>query len=130
MRLLIVLLALFALAAEAKTQRSHQAKAEFRRSNPCPATGKTRGPCPGYVIDHIKPLCAGGPDHPSNLRWSAANEAKAKDVEELKLCRMMRRGDIPALSDAVDLCLSLSTEQWPHLKKALCADSKRAIGSN
>jgi hypothetical protein len=25
--------------------------------------------CPGYVVDHIMPLCAGGADDPANMMW-------------------------------------------------------------
>jgi hypothetical protein len=45
----------------------------------CKPTGKTRGPCPGRVIDHVKPLCLGGADHPSNMQWLTAEQAKMKD---------------------------------------------------
>jgi hypothetical protein len=77
-------------SADAKTQRSSAAKSEFKRANPCPATGKPRGACPGYVIDHIKPLCAGGPDRPENMQWQTVADAKAKDRDERRLCRAIR----------------------------------------
>lgn len=67
--------------------RSHAATAAFQREHPCPATGNARGSCPGYVIDHVVPLCAGGPDHPANMQWQTAADAKRKDIEERKLCR-------------------------------------------
>lgn len=67
--------------------RSGQARAEFVRTHPCPATSKTRSPCPGYVIDHITPLCAGGADHPSNMQWQTVAEAKIKDRAERAQCR-------------------------------------------
>jgi hypothetical protein len=57
------------------------------KKHSCPATGKTRGACPGYVVDHIKPLCAGGADHPSNMQWQTVKEAKKKDRREREMCR-------------------------------------------
>ena len=41
----------------------------FRYINPCPATAKTAGACPGWVVDHIVPLCLGGADVPANMQW-------------------------------------------------------------
>lgn len=83
--------ALLLLCDSAQTaQRSQAAKAEFQRKHPCPATGQHRGKCPGYVIDHVVPLCAGGPDAPANMQWQAAADAKAKDREELRQCRALR----------------------------------------
>lgn len=67
--------------------RSTAAKAEFQRQQPCPATGQHRGKCPGYVIDHVRPLCAGGADAAANMQWQTVADAKAKDREEVKLCR-------------------------------------------
>jgi hypothetical protein len=62
----------------AAAERSKKATTEFRKSHPCPGTQKTKGACPGYVIDHIKPLCAGGPDRPSNMQWQTFRKASAK----------------------------------------------------
>lgn len=82
--LILIMLLTFATACEA---RSYKARAEFQRLNPCPATGLKRGKCPGYIIDHIIPLCAKGPDHPSNMQWQTTAEAKEKDKEERRQCR-------------------------------------------
>lgn len=86
---LIAIAALLPLAAhsDAAPVRSKQARAEFQRAAPCPATGKARGPCPGYVVDHIVPLCAGGADDPSNMAWQTAADAKVKDRAERAQCR-------------------------------------------
>jgi hypothetical protein len=77
--------------AEGRTARSAQAKAAFQRANPCPSTGRHRGRCPGYVIDHVEPLCAGGADRPENMRWQTVEEGRRKDVEEHRRCRLLRR---------------------------------------
>ena len=93
----IILPICFALAfaisshIEAKTHRSHSAKVEFKKENLCPANGRSKGRCPGYVIDHIIPLCAGGADRPSNMQWQTKEDAKVKDREEKNLCLMRFR---------------------------------------
>lgn len=70
--------------------RSAGAVAAFKRHNPCPATGARRGSCPGYVVDHVIPLCAGGADHPGNMQWQTVPDAKVKDREERRVCRAAR----------------------------------------
>lgn len=67
--------------------RSMTARAQFERAHPCPATGARRGACPGWVIDHVTPLCAGGADAPSNMQWQTVADAKAKDRTERAQCR-------------------------------------------
>jgi hypothetical protein len=69
------------------TGRSHAEKAAFQREHPCPSTGQRRGRCPGYVIDHVQPLCAGGPDRTSNMQWQTVQEGKIKDRQERRMCR-------------------------------------------
>ena len=85
--LALALCLLVAFPADAKTQRSTKAKADFQRQHPCPATGKSKGKCSGYIIDHVEPLCAGGADHPSNMQWQTIADAKAKDKLERQQCR-------------------------------------------
>lgn len=46
---------------------------------------------PGYVADHHWPLCAGGADSVANLQWQTVAAAKAKDVEEKRLCARIRK---------------------------------------
>lgn len=79
-----------ALASSHAATRSHTARAEFQRAVPCPATGLPRGGCPGYVIDHVTPLCAGGADAAANMQWQTVDDAKAKDREEVTMCRGKR----------------------------------------
>lgn len=86
----LVAIALILATAAHAADRSKAARAEFHRQNPCPATGQARGPCPGWIVDHITPLCAGGPDTPANMQWQRVADAKAKDREEMRLCRSQR----------------------------------------
>lgn len=81
-----LLLVVLITGAHAAEHRSPAVKAEFQRMHPCPATGKTRGACPGYVKDHIVPLCAGGPDAASNMQWQTVEAGKAKDKLERAMC--------------------------------------------
>ena len=73
--------------ALAKAHRDPTQRSAFMKHHPCPSTGKSSGACPVYVIDHIKPLCAGGADRPSNMQWQSKEEAKLKDREEKRECR-------------------------------------------
>src|SRR3954471_12158103 len=84
-----IAIALPALGAE-QYRDPHQ-RAAFVKAHPCPASGKTRGACPGYVVDHIKPLCAGGEDHPRNMQWQTVEDAKRKDRTEAQECRAIRK---------------------------------------
>jgi len=68
-------------------KRSSKAKAEFQRSHPCPRNGATRGRCPGHDIDHIEPLCAGGPDVPGNMQWLTLEEHREKTRKDVFRCR-------------------------------------------
>jgi hypothetical protein len=77
------------LSAQA-APRSTAAVAEFKRLQPCPATSQVRGACPGWIVDHVEPLCAGGADAPSNMQWQTVEQAKAKDRGEREQCRAMR----------------------------------------
>lgn len=69
--------------------RSRAVTAAFQRVAPCPSTGRNYGPCPGWVRDHIVPLCAGGPDAVTNLAWQTVGDAKVKDRVERKQCRQL-----------------------------------------
>lgn len=84
---LVLLILLVATTTDARPHRSRQATADFQRASPCPATGQSRGRCPGYVIDHLVPLCAGGPDAAANMQWQTVADAKIKDRAEAAQCR-------------------------------------------
>lgn len=84
------LLATFLLVTWQAEARSAAERTAFHRSNPCPSTGKLHGKCPGYVVDHIVPLCAGGADHQINMQWQELAASKAKDKLEWRQCRAHR----------------------------------------
>jgi hypothetical protein len=86
-RAIVVLIVTTLLSASQAGVRSAAERLAFIRESPCPATGLRLGACPGYVVDHVHPLCAGGPDHRRNMQWQAVEEAKVKDRWERKLCR-------------------------------------------
>lgn len=83
--------------------RDPKAVRQFKREVPCPSTDKRHGACPGHIVDHIIPLCAGGPDKPSNMQWQTTAAAKAKDRDERRRCASLRR-DVQGLD-------------WPPAKK-------------
>ena len=84
--LLILLLTITSISAQAEYKRSYKAKSQFKQLHPCPATGKSKGSCKGWIIDHIKPLACNGADHPSNIQWQTKADAKAKDKLERRGC--------------------------------------------
>jgi hypothetical protein len=81
---IVLLYALSAYARDAKQVRL------FRATNPCPATSKTSGACPGWVGDHVVPLCADGTDHPSNMQWQTKADSLVKDRAERRACAAKR----------------------------------------
>lgn len=91
--ILITLAALLMQAetASGQTKRSSSVIAEFKKTNPCPATGKISKKCPGYVVDHIQPLCFGGLDDQSNLMWQDKKSSYKKDAFERAACRLKKR---------------------------------------
>lgn len=81
---LVLLFAGCAPSAPARgcTQRSPARSAAvvraFKCAHPCPATGLATGACPGWQVDHVVPLCCGGADEPSNLRWLTTEQHRAR----------------------------------------------------
>lgn len=69
-----------------KIARSARAVKDFRSITPCPTTGTASATCPGYVVDHVRPLCDCGLDAPSNMRYQKYDESLLKDKWERQLC--------------------------------------------
>ena len=81
---------LLALSLSSFARDPSQVRA-FRKLNACPATKLYTGACPGYVVDHIIPLCAGGPDAPRNMQWQTRAKSLIKDRLEWETCRNLRK---------------------------------------
>jgi hypothetical protein len=89
----LVAVALMGLScpAEARVERSAAAVREFRRAHLCPSTGLKTGPCPGWIVDHLWPLCAGGADKAWQMQWQSEADAKRKDRNERFICSVINR---------------------------------------
>lgn len=91
LRAILCLAAAFlAVPAEARTPRDQAQVRAFRNENPCPVTGRTRGACPGWHVDHIIALCAGGEDHPRNMQWITKEDHRFKTLVDVRECRRVR----------------------------------------
>lgn len=89
--LCLALAILSPLAADAQIKRDRAQVRAFRAEHPCPATGHTRGACPGWHVDHVMPLCAGGADRPSNMQWITREDHRFKTLVDVRECRKARR---------------------------------------
>lgn len=79
------------MGADACTHRSKATLRAFVNQQACPSTGLHRLPCPGYHIDHIQPLCAGGSDTVENLQWLTREAHKEKTRGDIGHCAALRR---------------------------------------
>ncbi len=90
-RIAIVVAVAVGLAGAHGAPRDPNVRNRFQKENPCPVNGKHRGPCPGYHIDHIKPLCAGGKDRLSNMQWLAIEQHGHKTKADRRACALKRK---------------------------------------
>jgi hypothetical protein len=86
MRALLVFCVAASCIAASAAPRSRVLLRDFQRLHPCPATEARRGPCPGFQIDHIQPLCAGGQDAIENLQWLDVADHAAKTRKDVAAC--------------------------------------------
>lgn len=91
---LLISLAIVDGDAQAKTTRNVAELRAFQRAMPCPSTGLHRGPCPGWQIDHVEPICAGGADRRDNMQWMTLQEHKWKTRTDVRVCRGLRKPQI------------------------------------
>ena len=81
-----LMLALFSCAqAESKTYRSRAQVDRFLRQH-----GFERTP-PGYQVDHIIPLCAGGLDTPENMQLLTIEKHREKTRIDVRWCRLLKK---------------------------------------
>lgn len=95
LKLSLLVSALALGAVSLATERSAKAVLAFKRANPCPATSLRQGACPGWEVDHVVPLCAGGPDDPSNMQWISKEDHRFKTLVDVRECRKLRKKDHP-----------------------------------
>ena len=88
---LLCLALLLPMAAEARIPRSAAEVLAFKRHNPCPSTDLRRGACPGYQVDHVQPLCSGGPDTRANMQWLSVADHRIKTRQDVRVCRYLRK---------------------------------------
>ena len=96
MRKVAALLFAFLAVSSFAAERSRVQRAAFVRAVPCPETGVTRAACPGWEVDHVVPLCAGGADRADNMQWLSVAGHKVKTRQDVKSCRARR----PASADS------------------------------
>ncbi len=72
-------------------QRSAAEIRAFKAENPCPSTGLRYGSCPGWQIDHVESLCAGGADRRENFQWLTIQEHRWKTRTDVRVCRQLRK---------------------------------------
>ena len=82
------------LLSTARTEHVRTQVRAFRAENPCPATGRTRGARPGWHVDHVIALCAGGADRPSNMQWITREDHRFKTLVDVRECRKSRRQEM------------------------------------
>lgn len=96
---LLLLASLVIAPALSAIPRSRAEVRAFRAEHPCPTTGNTRGACPGWHVDHVIALCAGGADKPWNMQWITREDHRFKtlvDVRERRKFRAPARSTKPA----------------------------------
>lgn len=89
LRSLALALALIAIQLDchARIVRDKSQVARFRAEQPCPVTGRAKGACPGWQVDHIIPLCAGGQDSRANMQWITVEDHRFKTFVDVRECR-------------------------------------------
>jgi hypothetical protein len=71
---------------DVEPQRDAGQRELFVKRYACPVNGKHQEACPGWVVNYVKPLCAGGADRVANMQWQTVATAKRKAREAQKIC--------------------------------------------
>ncbi len=85
----------FHTGADARIPRDRAEVRAFRMENACPSTGLFRGACPGFEVDHVLALCAGGADKRANMQWLSKEDHRFKTLVDVRECRRYRQGLTP-----------------------------------
>lgn len=85
--LALIVLGVALESAAARLPRDRAEVRAFRALHPCPATGRARGACPGWHVDHVIALCAGGPDKRENMQWITKEDHRFKTLVDVRECR-------------------------------------------
>ena len=83
-----ILLFILVLVSNLSFARDPKQVTEFRKTHPCPSTNKTTGACPGWIVDHLVPICFGGMDSPLNMQWQELAQSRIKDKFEMEACAL------------------------------------------
>lgn len=90
-RLFLFTLLMVSLSAFA-VDRSTTERYRFAQANPCPADGQKKYvKCAGFQIDHPTPICSGGVDKASNMRWTKTDVKHSKDAIERAVCACVKK---------------------------------------
>lgn len=92
MKTLLILIALALISAA--PVRDPKQVAAFRKTHACPATNLFTGACKGWVVDHVKPICFGGADHPDNMTWQDQKVSYLKDAFEREACALKKKCEV------------------------------------
>ena len=55
------------------------------------ATGLRGGSCPGWEVDHVVALCAGGADKRANMQWLTVQDHREKTRHDRRICRAIKK---------------------------------------
>lgn len=86
----VLILLVLALSTTAFARDPKQVAA-FRKTHACPATNLFTGACKGWVVDHVRPLCFSGADHPDNMTWEEQKVSYLKDAFEREACALKKK---------------------------------------
>lgn len=84
--LCLVSAVLSAFAAPMLYQVTQKTRLQFEKSNPCPVQRTDEGACKDFTVVYIDPLCYGGKDIATNVKWLPLLDLKRDEQETKSLC--------------------------------------------